>query len=180
LEKDELAHLSGLVEEMVQDNTSLFDVLNRLRVEQEQTRTSIVHELDLLRDEFAGAASFRVLREMCRELGPILAAMQGLIDQGDFSDTEVIQGHVSSLVITLNTLMQRMGAEKIAIDPGADLFDSSRHQCVRVITPAESPFPLAPARTVVRIVEDGFAAGGKVITPAKVEVQAGSQPADSQ
>jgi molecular chaperone GrpE (heat shock protein) len=102
--------------------------------------------------------------------------MQRLLDEGDFSDPTIIQGHVSSLVTTLNLVMQRMGAEKMIIDPGVELFDPHHHLCVRLISPAESPFPQAPARTVVRIVEDGYTAGGKVITPAKVEVQNGGQP----
>lgn len=177
--KDKLEHLTGLVEEMVQDNTSLFDVLNRVRAEQEQTRASLLQEISLMRDAFDGAASFRVLREMCRELNPTLAAMQSLIDQGDFSDPEIIRGHVTSLVISMNAILQRMGAEKISVNLGVDAFDPNLHLCVRLLSPAESPFPLAPARTVVRVIEDGYTAAGKVIIPAKVDVQTGAQPAIS-
>jgi molecular chaperone GrpE len=173
LEEERIERLTGLLEEMVQDNTSLFDVLNRIKSEQEQARAIILQELNQLRAEFAGATSFRALRELCRELVPNITTLRTMLDHNDLSEPAVIRGHLESLMITLESVMERMGAQKIPVDPGVDPFDPARHLCVNLVQPASSPFPDAPARTVVRLLENGYAVGDKVITPAIVEVQAG-------
>jgi molecular chaperone GrpE (heat shock protein) len=68
-----------------------------------------------------------------------------------------------------------MGAEKISVSPGEEVFDPAIHLCVRLLAPEESPFPGALPRTVVRVVEDGYTLGGRVLSPAKVEVQSGNR-----
>jgi molecular chaperone GrpE (heat shock protein) len=45
---------------------------------------------------------------------------------------------------------------------------------VGIVAPADSPFPLVPARTVVRVVQDGYLLHDRPLTPAMVEIQAGT------
>jgi molecular chaperone GrpE (heat shock protein) len=128
--------------------------------------------METLREEFLGSLSYRALKDLCGELIPPLAAMEGILEQGDFTDAAAMRGHVASLIITLQSVLTRMGAEKISVAPGEAVFDPKYHRCVRLLAPSSSPFPSAPPRTVVRVVEDGYTLGGKILSPAHVEVQA--------
>lgn len=170
--KEQLGELSQLTKEIVEDNLNLATALGRLRDGQEQVRSDILREVGLLRDEFAGATSFRALRELCRELGPVLTAIDALLEAGEPVEPEILTNHVTSLSVTLHRLLERLGAEQIPVDIGNEPFDPARHQCVALVQPGNSPFPQAAPRSIVRVLEHGYTAGGKVITPAKVEVQA--------
>jgi molecular chaperone GrpE len=174
-----LEKIENILDEIVEDNTSFVSSLNRMAITQETLRSDLVREMGSLRDDFAGAVAFRALKDLSTELISPLAAMEAMLQLADFADPQVIRGHVESLVITLHSVLSRMGAEKIAIAPGEELFDPSRHRCVRVLVPDDSPFPSAPPRTIVRIVEDGYTLGGRVLSPAKVEVQSETKPSEA-
>ena len=167
-----LENIANLLDEIAEDNTATVGIINRVLETQEALRSDVTHEIELLRNEFASALVYRVLKDLCKELISPLAAIETMLQEADFSDTQTIRGHVESLVITLNSVLSRMGAEKISISPGEEVFDPNRHRCVRVLTPKESPFPSTPPRTVVHVVEDGYTLAGQILSPAKVEVQA--------
>ena len=171
MKDEQLESLKLLIEEIAEDNTALAGSLNNMLVVQETLRSDLMREIGLLRDDFAGALIFRVLKDLCNELIMPLSAMEAMLEQADFSDTRAVRGHVESLVITLNSVLGRMGAEKVSIAVGEELFDPSRHRCVRMLAPEASPFPGAPPRTIVRVVEDGYILAGRSLSPAAVEVQ---------
>jgi molecular chaperone GrpE (heat shock protein) len=175
LDEDRLQKLAELLEEVAEDNTTIAGSLGRLMESQEALRSDVVRELDALREDFRSALVFRALKEVCRELVPPLAAMEAMLKHADFSNEAIIRGHVESLAITVQTVLGRLGVEKISVSPGEEMFDSSRHLCVRMRTPAESPFPSVAPRTVVRVVEDGYVLAGRILSPAKVEVQTEEQ-----
>jgi molecular chaperone GrpE (heat shock protein) len=170
--EQQMEKMSSLLEEIAEDNTVMVGSLNRVLEMQESLRVEFLHETETLRQEFLGSLSYRALKDLCGELIPPLSAMEAMLEQGDFTDAAAMRGHVSSLIITLQSVLSRMGAEKISVAPGEVLFDPNYHRCVRLLTPSESPFPSAPPRTIVRVVEDGYTLGGKILSPAHVEVQA--------
>ncbi len=172
LNEDCLGKMTQLLEEIAEDNAAVVGLINRVLENHTALRSDVVHEIDLLRKDFAGALAFRALKDLCRELIPPLAAMEAMLERADFADPNTIRGHVESFVITLRSVLSRMSAEKIAISSGEEIFDPNRHLYVRLLTPEQSPFPSAPPRTVVRVVEDGYILAGQVLLPAKVEVQA--------
>jgi|CXWL01.1.fsa_nt_gi molecular chaperone GrpE (heat shock protein) len=176
MENEQLQELSKLIEEVVEDNVTLVETLARLRDGQEQMRVDFLREINLLREEFKGAVSFRVLRELCREMAPTIAATEALLAQESLDDPDVLKSHVSSISLTLTSILQRLGADKIPVNLGEEQFDPSRHLCVRLIKPEESPFPNAMPRSIVRIVEDGYMVEDKIIAPVKVDVQAERSP----
>lgn len=163
--------IQALLEEIAEDNTNVASALNRIAEAQAALRADTVRELDALRDGFRGALVYRALKDICRELAAPLAAIEAMLAVGDFSEPDLVRGHVHSLAITLNSILARMGAEKIPISPGEDLFNPERHLCARVVAPDESPFPGAPPRSVVAVLEDGYTLAGRVLAPARVLVQ---------
>lgn len=172
LSDQRLEQMSTLLEEIAEDNTAMVSSLSRIHETQETLRASLVREMEMLREDFTGSLSYRALKDLCGELIPPLAAMEAMLDRADFADADAVRGHVASLVITLHSVLSRMGAEKISVAPGEAVFDPQFHRCVRLLAPADSPFPSAPPRTVVRVLEDGYTLGGKILSPAHVEVQA--------
>jgi molecular chaperone GrpE (heat shock protein) len=94
-----------------------------------------------------------------------------MLKEDDFSDPTVVRGHVGALAETIRNVIHRMGAEEIAVSAGEDFFNPERHFCLRLVSPDESPFPSAAPRTVVRVVENGYLLGGRILAPARVEVQ---------
>jgi len=173
---DRLENITRLLNEIAEDNTGLVGSLNQMLTTQEILRSDLMREIGLLRDDFASALIYRVLKDLCNELIMPLAAMEGMLQQADFSDPKAIRSHVESLVITLQSVLSRMGAEKIPIAIGEERFDPSRHRCVGVLAPETSPFPSAPPRAIVRIVEDGYTLAGRTLSPATVELQAEKEP----
>lgn len=169
--QNHLESIARLVDEIAEDNTGLIGAINRIYENNLTLRSDLVREIGLLRNDFASALIFRTLKDICHELISPLAAMESMVQQADFSDTQTIRSHVESLVITLHSVLIRMGAEKIPISPGDELFDARRHECVRLVTPEESPFPSALPRTVVRVVENGYTLAGQILKSVKVEVQ---------
>ena len=160
-----------LMEEVAEAQTGLMAASNRILEEQAFLRGELGRQCDMLRQDFAQDLAYRTLKDLCKELAPPLSAMEAILAGADFADPAVIRGHVESLVVTMRSVMSRMGAEKIAISPGEDTFSPDRHMCHSVVAPDASPFPSAPPRTIVRIVEDGYVLGGRILTPARVEVQ---------
>jgi molecular chaperone GrpE len=170
-ETNALDELLRLVEEVADDNTSLVNTVRQVLEAQTAMRADMIRELEMLRSDFQGALTFRTLKDVCRELLMPLNAMEKLLDNDDFSDPDIVREHVGGLVITLHSILSRMGAERIVIAPGEDRFDPHAHLCMRLVSPADSPFPDAPPQTVVNILEDGYTLTGKLLFPAKVEVQ---------
>jgi molecular chaperone GrpE (heat shock protein) len=169
---DPLDRLVRAVEELAEDNVVVIDAANRIREGQMSLQADLLRELGRLRDEFAGALAFRTLKDVCNGLIPSLNAMEAMLDGADFADTETIRGHVSGLAITLRSTLGRMGVEQIPISLGEEVLDPSRHLCVSLVAPGDSPFPSAPHRTIVRIVEEGYMLAGQVLLPSRVDVQA--------
>jgi molecular chaperone GrpE (heat shock protein) len=159
---------------VVEDNTVLVARLDRSGADRAEQTADVLREIAALRADLNGALAFRALRDLCTELIGPLSAIDAMLDQADFSDPVVTAGHVRGLATTLTGVLARMGAEKVRIDIGGDLFDPERHRCVGIVAPADSPFPLVPARTVVRVVQDGYLLHDRPLTPAMVEIQAGT------
>lgn len=168
----QLEKMSSLLEEIADDNTVVVGSLGRVLEMQESLRVGLLREMEALREEFLGSLTYRALKDLCGELIPPLTAMEAMLDRGDFTDAAAMRGHVASLIITLQSVLSRMGAEKISVAPGEAVFDPHYHRCVRLLAPGESPFPSAPPRTIVRVLEDGYTLGGKILSPVHVEVQA--------
>jgi molecular chaperone GrpE (heat shock protein) len=167
-----LEKISKLLEEMVDDNTAVVAELKRLNHAQQGLGSDVERELSALRREFAGALTYRALKDLCTELVDPLTAMEGMLERADFADPETIAGHVRSLSVTLRAVLGRMGAEKVTVAIGEELYDPNRHRCVGVVTPDSSPFPDAAPRTVVRVVQDGYSLDRRPLTPPAVEIQA--------
>lgn len=170
---ERLDEIRNLLEEVVEDNTALVTRLDHLGREQAGHAGDALREIAELRSEMGGALAFRALRDLCTELIGPLSAIDAMLEQANFSEPVAIAGHVRSLSVTLSGVLTRMGAEKVPIDVGAELFDPDRHRCVGTVKPADSPFPNAAPRTVVRIVQDGYLLHKRPLTPATVEIQAG-------
>jgi molecular chaperone GrpE (heat shock protein) len=166
-----LEKMSELLDEIANDNAVLAGSIRRLLEAQESSRNDLLRELSLIREDFAGDLAYRVLKDLCTELVVPLSAMEAMLERADFSDPATIRGHLDSLVITLRSVLSRMGAQKIAVSPGEEIFDPNRHRCIGLLSPEKSPFPSAPPRTIVRVIEDGYTLAGRVLVPAKVEVQ---------
>ena len=172
-----LDELRNLLEEVVEDNTALATRLDQFGHEQAGHTDDALREIAALRADMGGALAFRALRDLCKELVGPLSAIDAMLARADFSDPVATAGHVRSLSVTLSGVLARMGAEKVSIDVGAELFDPERHQCVATVRPADSPFPQAPPRTVVRVVQDGYLLHERPLTPVTVEIQAGAPAA---
>lgn len=173
MDNNELTKITELLEEVAEDNATAILSLNDIKSGQSQMRSDFVRQLDQLRDDFQSNLVYQSLKDVCRELVMPLNIIEQIIESSDFSDPDVIRGHVSSLAITLQSVLARMGVEKISITPGTERFDQTNHFCVSVVQPVDSPFPDAEPQTIVRVLEDGYMLAGKVLTPARVEIQAG-------
>jgi len=138
---------------------------------QDALRTTVVQELSHLRSETTKQFRYEILRGHCRELAPVLHAMERMRDEGDYSDPLTVQQHIESLIVTLEAVLARAGIERLPIAVGTDLFNSFLHECVRVCFPGDSPYPKAPARTIVHVQEHGYRIGDRLAVPAKVWVQ---------
>lgn len=174
---ERVQEIHNLLEEVVEDNTALIARLDQFGQQQAGHASDALREIAALRAEMSGALAFRALRDLCTELIGPLSAIDAMLERADFSDPVATAGHVRSLSLTLSGVLARMGAEKVPIDVGAELFDPGRHHCVGTVKPADSPFPDAAPRTVIRIVQDGYLLHERPLTPATVEIQAGGPAA---
>jgi molecular chaperone GrpE (heat shock protein) len=165
--------IRDLLEEVAEDNTAVVARLDRFAHQQAEQAGDALREVAALRADLGGALQFRALCDLCTELVEPLAAIDAMLERADFSDPVATAGHVRSLSVTLSGVLARMGAHKVPVDVGAELFAPERHRCVGVVAPAVSPFPNAAPRTVVRVVQDGFQLHERLLTPASVEIQAG-------
>ena len=175
---ERLDEIRALLEEVAEDNTALVARLDEFRHQQAGQSGDALREIAALRSDLSGALAFRALRDLCTELIGPLSAIDAMIERADFADPVAIAGHVRSLSVTLSGVLTRMGAEKVPIDVGAELFDPGRHRCVGTVDPADSPFPDAAPRTVVRVVQDGYLLHDRPLTPVTVEIQAGRPAGD--
>ncbi len=166
-----IPEIHRVVEEVAEDNVTLLRAVKRSADEQEALRGALLQEFGRLRSEIANELVTHSLRTSCRELSPVLNALEGMLELADFSDTQTTRQHVESLALTLQAALGRLGIRRIAIAVGSDLFDSHSHDCVRVCTISDSPMPDAPARTIVRVQEHGYTVHGTLALPAKVWVQ---------
>jgi molecular chaperone GrpE (heat shock protein) len=158
-------------EELAEDYIALRQTVKKIADAQESVRLVMLQEICELRSQVSGELTAHFLRNCCRELAPVLNALQSMLAESDFSDPQTIRQHVESLAITLGAAFGRMGLERIPITVGTDLFDSQMHDCVRICTPLDSPFPEAPSRTIVRIQEPGYTIQNRPAIPARVWVQ---------
>lgn len=167
-----LEQVTKLLEEIVDDNTVVVAELKRLNHALQGMGSDVERELSALRGELAGALAYRALKDLCTELTGPLTAMEQMLERADFADPERTAGHIRSLSVTLHAVLARMGAEKVTIAVGEELYDPHRHRCVGVVTPDRSPFPDAAPHTVVRVIQDGYALGLRPLTAPAVEIQA--------
>lgn len=175
-----LEQITKLLEEMVEDNTAVVADLKQVRVAQQGFGADLERGLSEIQRELAGALAYRALKDLCVELIGPLTAMEQMLERADFGDPAAIAGHVQSLSVTLRGVLGRMGAEKVTIAVGEELYDPNRHRCVGVVAPDQSPFPHAAPHTVVRVVQDGYRLDRRPLTPPAVEIQSGqaNQTAD--
>lgn len=159
------------VEEVAEDNVALMQAVKRASETQDALRTMVLQEIGQLRSDIAGELVAHAPRTYCRDLSPVLNALEGMLEGADFSDGTTIRQHVESLAMTLGAALGRMGIERIPVVVGTDLFDSRIHECVRVCAPTDSPLPGAESRTIVRVQEPGYLVRGRIAMPAKVWVQ---------
>lgn len=167
-----LETLTQLLEEIVEDNTALVNSAGHILEAQDRLRADVTRELGQVRQDFANHLTFYVVKDVCQELLPPLTAIETMLEEADFADEVTIRNHVESLVITVHTVLQRLGLEKIPVVPGEEAFDPNYHECVRRVEPEESPFPDATPHTIVSVVENGYIVDGRIVRPAKVEVMA--------
>ncbi|MGW4681337.1 nucleotide exchange factor GrpE [Micromonospora taraxaci] len=172
---ERLDQIHSLLEEVAEDNTALVARLDQAGQRQTGQAEDALREIAALRSDLNGQLAFRALRDLATELIGPLTAIDAMLQRADFSDPVATEGHVRSLSLTLSGVLSRLGAERVPIDVGAELFDPSRHRCVGTVKPVESPFPDAAPRTIVRIVQDGYLLHGRPLTPATVEIQAGDE-----
>lgn len=170
---ERLDQIGELLEEVVEDNTAVVASMNQLGQVQRALAADVTREIAELRRDLAAGLAYRTLKDLCLELVAPLGAMEAMVARADFSDTEAVAGHVRSLVLTLHGVLNRMGAQRIVVAPGQELFNPNRHRCVGQVAQDDSPFPDAPPRTVVRVIEDGYLLDDRVLTPAVVEIQTG-------
>jgi molecular chaperone GrpE (heat shock protein) len=167
-----LGQVTKLLEEMVDDNTIVVAELQRLNHAVQDVGSDVERDLSALRAELAGALAYRALKDLCTEVIGPLTAMEQMLERADFANPETTAGHIRSLSATLRSVLARMGAEKVTIAVGEELYDPHRHRCVGVVTPDSSPFPDAPPHTVVRVLQDGYSLGRRPLTAPTVEIQA--------
>jgi molecular chaperone GrpE (heat shock protein) len=160
------------LEEIADDNTTFVVELRRLNRTSEDAAAAIGRAVDALRGDLETAIAYQALRDLCTELIGPLTAMETLLAESDFTDPQLIAGHVRGLSATLRGVLTRMGAEIVEITVGEDAFDPERHRCVGVVDPHDSPFPFARPHTVVRVVEQGYELRKRPLRPAQVEIQA--------
>ena len=169
---ERLDRIATLLDEVVDDNTAVTTSMNQLGQAQRALSADVTRELSGLRKELASGLAYRTLKDLCVELIRPLGAMEDMLRRADFTDTEAVSGHVQSLVLTLNGVLNRMGAERIPVGVGEELFNPARHRCVGVVGADTSPFPDAPPRTIVRLLEDGYVFEDRLLSPVAVEIQA--------
>lgn len=163
------------VNELAEDNMALLQSLKRSVDGQDTLRTAVVQVVDQTRQQLSGELQFQWLRNCCRELAPVLQAMERMLGADGFADPASTKQHVSSLAITLDGVFRRLGIERMPVREGQDAFDSNLHECIKVCTPADSPIPGAASRTVVFVQEPGYLVQGRLAVPAKVWVQKGDE-----
>lgn len=169
---DELKDITRLLEEIAEDNMNAIETLSRVREGQDSLHSDLSREIGRLRDEWTNVLQGQALSALCAELLTPLAALESLLQHLDRPETQTVLGHVGSIAFTLRNILRRQGVEKIPVVLGREAFNPALHSCVRLLMPEESPFPGALSRTIVRIVEDGYTLGARVLIPVKVEVQA--------
>lgn len=172
---ERLDRIHNLLEEVAEDNMALVARLDQVDQQQAGQSGDALREIAALRSDLSGQLAFRALRDLATELIEPLSAIDAMLVRADFSDPVAIEGHVRSLSLTLTGVLSRLGVEKVPIDVGAELFDPSRHRCVGTVQPADSPFPGAAPRAVVRVVQDGYLLHERPLSPATVEIQAGNE-----
>lgn len=168
------------LEEVVEDNMALTRSVKSVGDNQELLRAAVCRELDLLRTEVAGELLSHALKTYCRELTPVLSAVERMLTDADLGDEQTTRQHLESLATTFRAALVRMGIERLSVAAGQDHFDSRLHDCVRSCIPPDSPVPDAPHGVVVYVQEHGYAVRGKVAQAAKVWVQQRHEPKIAQ
>ncbi|MGA3371737.1 MAG: nucleotide exchange factor GrpE [Terracidiphilus sp.] len=168
---NQIREVKETVDEVAEDNMAVLDAVRRAGEGQEAFRATLLQEMDKLRSAFAGELTFHALRNCCRELAPVVSALERMLQGADFNDAESTRLHVASFAQSMEGVLRRMGIERVAVEVGTELFDGRIHDCVRACTPAESPFPESPPGTIVRVEEHGYRVLARLAIPARVWVQ---------
>lgn len=158
------------LEEVAEDNVALTRSIKAIGESQDSLRSAVCRELDMLRADVTGELLSQALKNYCRELAPVLGAIQRMVADADLSDAALTRQHLVGLATTLQASLSRMGIEQIPVAAGQDQFDSRLHDCVRICTASDSPVPGARHGDVVFVQEQGYLVRGKVALPAKVWV----------
>jgi molecular chaperone GrpE (heat shock protein) len=175
-----LDQITKLLEEVVNDNTTFMTELRGMNRNQQSMGADVDRAVAALRDDLTETLRYHALRDLCTELIGPLTALEAMLERADFTDPEVMAGHLRSLSVTLRGVLARMGAEKVPVVVGEDRYDPTRHRCVGVVDAGDSPVPYAPPHTVVRVVEDGYVLDHRPLSPVHVEIQSGrTAPAET-
>jgi molecular chaperone GrpE (heat shock protein) len=175
-----LPQLRQALEEVAEDNMALLRAVRCVGDDQQMLRSDLCRELDRLRSDVEGELLSAGLRQHCRELSPVLGALERMLAYADLSDTATMRAHLQSLLLMLESALRRMGIERQSIEVGQDRFDSLVHECVHACSAADSPIPEAARGVIVFVQEPGYLVQGRVAQPAKVWVQQGQREAVRQ
>jgi molecular chaperone GrpE (heat shock protein) len=159
------------IEEVAEDNVALARSVRSVSDGQETLRTALCRELDSLRADVTGELQSQALKGYCRELTPVLSAIERMLSDVDLLTVDTTRQHLESLATTFRAALHRMGIERMTVNAGVDPFDSLVHDCVRTCTPEDSPVPDAGHGIVVHVQEPGYAIRGRVVQAARVWVQ---------
>jgi molecular chaperone GrpE (heat shock protein) len=168
----QLEQIGRQLEEMADDNTALVAELRRLERVQHEMAATLGDGFGALRREIEEQIAYAALRDLAQSVIGPLTVLEEMADRADLTDPRVAAGHLRGLSMTLRGVLTRLGAEIVPIVVGQDRYDPERHRCVRVLDPAESPYPQAAPHTVVRVLEDGYVLRKRPLSPAQVEIQA--------
>lgn len=167
----QVAAMRQMMAEVVEDNMALLEAAKRNTEGQMAVRATVVREVDRLREDVSGELRFQIMRNVCKEIIPVLHAIRRMAATADFTAADVTRQHVESIALTLDGTLGRIGIDRHEVKEGVDVFNPHLHECVKVCGAGESPLPDAPPRTIVRVEEPGYSVHGKLAFPARVWVQ---------
>ena len=83
MNEEQLDHVTQLLEEIVEDNTTLVESANRILEAQNNLRTDMIRGLEQARRDFSENLTFYAVKEVCQELLPPLTAIEAMLQQMD-------------------------------------------------------------------------------------------------
>ncbi|MBU1175647.1 MAG: nucleotide exchange factor GrpE [Alphaproteobacteria bacterium] len=153
------------VEALVAENTELKDRLLRLAAEMENLRKRTEREIaDTRNYAISGFA-----RDMLVVTDNLSRALNAVPEEARQSADENVKSLIEGIEMTEREtyrLLQKHGVEPI--DAEGEKFDPHWHQAV-----FEIPNPDVPEGTVLKVMQAGFAIGGRVLRPSMVGISKG-------